>query len=303
MPVITRNQSKNVINVNPVITSVNVSVTEPFSKSFVDRTKILLANCEREKGMKNRMKIALEIYKNINQQIYKIIEVEGINKWIRFICVIYNKIVEFEAEYYSGSWNRIDKNLIEIFMNEVNKSKNFIVNTIKNYNELPLTDLILSVKSKIANSKSHRPRRNIPRVDYTGMDTIEHECEFDGITNIWSDLTIQEDPDYDFEEDEEDEEDEDQYEDDKSKWAKIYPELSSQEKTELKNHLFNLVEHHRVKRNVPKVNYAGMDMNEEDDGQIHISKRWFEDGKVKYIWKSYSMSKANEIGDEDYIDQ
>ena len=46
-----------------------------------------------------------------------------------------------------------------------------------------------------------RSRRNIPRVNYAGMDTIEPESEFDGITNIWADLTIYEDPDYVFEED------------------------------------------------------------------------------------------------------
>jgi len=46
-----------------------------------------------------------------------------------------------------------------------------------------------------------RSLRNIPRVNYAGMDTIEPESEFDGITNIWADLTIYEDPDYVIEED------------------------------------------------------------------------------------------------------
>jgi hypothetical protein len=40
------------------------------------------------------------------------------------------------------------------------------------------------------------PKRNIVRVDYTGMDTIEPYGEDDGITNIWADETIREDPDY-----------------------------------------------------------------------------------------------------------
>jgi hypothetical protein len=70
----------------------------------------------------------------------------------------------------------------------------------------------------------------------------------------------------------------------------------------LKEHLSQLVDNHRVRRNVAHVNYAGMDMNEEDVGQIHVNKRCFDDGKVKYIWKSYSLSQANEIEDEDYVD-
>ena len=41
-------------------------------------------------------------------------------------------------------------------------------------------------------------------VDYTGMDTIEHESEYDAITDIWFDLTQAEDPDYVPTEDEED---------------------------------------------------------------------------------------------------
>jgi hypothetical protein len=41
-----------------------------------------------------------------------------------------------------------------------------------------------------------RSKRKVPKVDYTGMDTIEPESEFDGITDIWNDETIYEDPDY-----------------------------------------------------------------------------------------------------------
>lgn len=59
----------------------------------------------------------------------------------------------------------------------------------------------------------------------------------------------------------------------------------------------------RPRRSVARVSYVGMDMNDEDDGKIHINKRRFEDGKVKYIWKSYPLSQANEIEDEDYVDE
>lgn len=67
--------------------------------------------------------------------------------------------------------------------------------------------------------------------------------------------------------------------------------------TEVNQHIDKLV----GKRRVPRVNYAGMDMNNEDEGEIYVNKRWFEDGKVKYIWKKYPLSMANEIDDDDYL--
>ena len=50
--------------------------------------------------------------------------------------------------------------------------------------------------TKTTTTTKVRPTRNVPHIDYTGMDTIEPECDFDGITDIWADLTIYEDPDY-----------------------------------------------------------------------------------------------------------
>ena len=63
------------------------------------------------------------------------------------------------------------------------------------------------VSKTVIKNTSSRPKRNIPVVDYTGMDTIEPESEHDGITNIWYDNSIHYDSDYEFEEDD-DEDDE-----------------------------------------------------------------------------------------------
>jgi hypothetical protein len=57
--------------------------------------------------------------------------------------------------------------------------------------------------------QEHATKRIRKFVDYTGMDTIEPESEYDGITNIWLDTTVFSDPDYEFEEDEDEDEDED----------------------------------------------------------------------------------------------
>lgn len=292
MSIVTRNQR------NITTKQTGVPISEPISwiKLFCDRVKNLSEECEKTEGMENRMKIALQVYKAINEDLENLIKVEGKEKWMKFVCSIFNKIVEFESDNRCGLWHKIDKNLVKTFLNELNKAKKITINIIKNYRGLSCLDIVSKIKEKIISLESQRPRRNVPRIDYTGMDCIEPESEFDKITNIWADQTIEEDPDYVFEEDEEDQ-------DDEEFMQKVKPELSTEEKSELKQHLSQLVDSHRIRRNVARVNYAGMDMNEEDEGQLHIAKRCFEDGKVKYIWKSYSLSQANEINDDDYVDE
>ena len=282
MSIVSKNQVKNIPSVSPISQSITSF------KSFNDIIKSLLDDCQNAFGMENKMKIVLQIYKFINNEIGNLIQ----KKWIKFICVVFDKIIELETEYHSGSWNQIDKKLVKTLLDELYKAKFSTIKIIKNYDETAF-DIVSKTKEKIASLECQRPRRNIQRVDYTGMDSIEPENEFDGITNIWEDLTIKEDPDYEFEEDQDDEE----------FMQKVKPELSAEEKSELKQHLSQLVDSHRIRRNVARVNYAGMDMNEEDEGQLHIAKRCFEDGKVKYIWKSYSLSQANEIDDDDYVDE
>ena len=41
-----------------------------------------------------------------------------------------------------------------------------------------------------------RTARRYKKVNYAGMDTIEPECEYDFMTNIWHDETIESDPDW-----------------------------------------------------------------------------------------------------------
>jgi len=41
-----------------------------------------------------------------------------------------------------------------------------------------------------------RTARRYKKVNYAGMDTIEPECEYDFITNVWHDETIETDPDW-----------------------------------------------------------------------------------------------------------
>lgn len=292
MPAVTRNQRKNVANVvatKPVV---------PTHSSFCAETKVLLARCDSTIGKENKMRIALEIFEKVNKELPQLIAVEDQKmSWKNFAACVFNKINDFNDEYSSGNWNDIDNELVDKFVYELCKAKEFTAEIIRNYSGPCNTDLMIKAKNELERLATMRPRRNIKRVDYTGMDTIEPESEYDGITDIWADLTLSEDPDYEFEEDEDDEEE------DRTRWTKIHPELSAEEKTELKQHLAKLVDHHRVRRSIARVNYAGMDMNKDDEGLFYVSKRWFEDGKVKYIWYKYSLEDVNDFDDEDYVDE
>jgi hypothetical protein len=139
------------------------------------------------------------------------------------IAILYNKAIELYQQGERGCYDNVtDFNLIYNFSSELvafmDLLDNYMDLMVKTY-PTPI-QFMISLKSyirdrklaklreNIANKQStifrevpSRSRRNVPRVDYTGMDTIEPESEYDGITDIWYDLTLQEDPDYVPEED------------------------------------------------------------------------------------------------------
>lgn len=80
------------------------------------------------------------------------------------------------------------------------KMSSVITNSKKKTNHTAVLNTIMRKRITQAESKlftgPRRTLRNYKKVDYTGMDTIEPESEYDGITNIWADQTIYSDPDY-----------------------------------------------------------------------------------------------------------
>ena len=96
MPIITRNQRNNLANVTQPSMLQLANNDRTIRTLFIDKIKTLLANCEREVFKENRMIVALEIYKSINKDLDKIILAEGIKKWIKFVCIIADKIDEFD---------------------------------------------------------------------------------------------------------------------------------------------------------------------------------------------------------------
>lgn len=160
---------------------------------FTNQLRSILNDCEKANGKENKMRVILEFFQIVNLYLPNHIKYNK-NIWIKFICKTVDKIMEFETEYRNGAWNKIDKKLVETFMEEINQAKKYIFNFIINYDVNSSNDnLILQTKANIENwikaevsqkppeisqvsqrppevsQVSQRPRRNIPRVNYAGM--------------------------------------------------------------------------------------------------------------------------------------
>jgi hypothetical protein len=298
MPVTTRSMKKSLpgynlvrttaIQKNPLSISVLLGVKETDQETnFIQQTKNLLFECQIVQGKEAKMRVSLQIFKNVNNTLYKLLTGNQI-KWIKFAATVYSKTTEFYNDMLSGQYNEIgDKKLVANHCQEFMKTRNFLVGYFTNLKKtLPsLIDMndkfIAKAMQEIEKSAAMiRPHRSVPRVDYTGMDTIEPESEYDGITDIWYDETVWYDSDYEPDEDEQDE-DEDEYEVD------VEPPKT-------------VASCSRLKRNIRRVDYSGMDMGEEDEGSVSVCVVKWNNRVPSYRWVKYPASKANELFDEDW---
>lgn len=88
-------------------------------------------------------------------------------------------------------YQQIRDNIIKPETDDEHKSVDALIYTLQ--------DVEKTVIPLLPSDQQLKRRRKF--VCYTGMDTIEPENEYDGITDIWFDLTKSEDPDYDPTED------------------------------------------------------------------------------------------------------
>jgi len=59
----------------------------------------------------------------------------------------------------------------------------------------------------------------------------------------------------------------------------------------------------RSRRNVPVVDYSGMDMTDEDGGSVYLCETKWKDRVPTHRWVKYPASQANELGDEDWCEE
>ena len=314
MPVTTRSMKKNLYAAKPISAATPVTAPKPISTAtsvtapkpmsatpallsavesyFVQQTKNLLFQCQFAQGKEAKMRISLQIYKDVNAYIERLL-VGNQMKWVRFAATVYSKATEFYNQMIAGVFNDIsDKTLVAIFIQELTKARKFLETYFINLKKLSLSHIDMNdrfidsaMREIEKNMASSRPRRSVPRVNYTGMDTIEPESEFDGITDIWLDLTVYEDPDYVPEEDEEDDDDD---EDDEDETVEVVVQHSQP------------VTRRRIGRNPNPQNYAGMDMCEDDKGSVSVNVVKWINRVPTYKWVKYPLSQVNELFDEEW---
>ena len=147
-----------------------------------------------EKEIIKIRKYAIKLQKNSRKALDILIEL--IQKVDKSLVPSYDLIVAKHNNIQSEYWLRTRKPI-----NYFEEDSNYDDPSDEDYKPYE------HVSKAVIKNTSSRPKRNIPVVDYTGMDTIEPESEDDGITNIWYDNSIHYDSDYEFEEDD-DEDDE-----------------------------------------------------------------------------------------------
>jgi hypothetical protein len=325
MPAVTRSIERSVQSSIPTATSHD----HDLRGSFVANMRKLLAYFESAQGKENKIRICLEIYETTNKALPKLIEkYKYVESWYRFAATVFNKTTEFITDFEEGNWVGVDKNLVEKFNDEIYKARKFVATLIKNdWVLFPKIEEVIKAKKEIERLEKSRPRRNIPRIDYTGMDTIELVYEYDCITNIWFDETEEDDSDYEFEEDEDDEDEDDEDEDDEDEddyhdkeqeeelFKKKMQHVTVRKQTSLlplllftrhddeevmRKNMPNVTV--RPKRKVPRVDYSGMDMTEEDEGSVYICETKWKDRVPTHRWVEYPVSQVNELGDEEWCE-
>jgi hypothetical protein len=181
------------VDVRPIATEQSKSV-----KSFIKYVNDVCTKSEhyfKEKMYFENLRILTELYYYIYESFDTVLIVNGIVRapnFQRLINTMSLKGVDLST--------KVKEHKLTIYK-EVTSEELYIMDCFLEQVKQTLIKLELYVKEK----------RNKKVVDYTGMDTIEPLDEYDAITNIWADETIDEDPDYEYETDEDDE-DEDESE-------------------------------------------------------------------------------------------
>ena len=270
MPAITRSQSKNInsINVlqdeskffnklknmfpNPNPKPNPINSYDCNKSSFVSYFKKMLEYSRdynyKASTFKYLMKINSKIHKNnkpyyighhnhfyyenvrvITEILYSVIDwIDGflvVNGVVQnsntqlLIDTVYSRIIKFETQINGAPENptKEEAHIMNTFVNQLQETKKAL-------------NPYISQKHEFA----RRSNRNIKKVCYMWMDTIEPE-DVDGITNIWEDITIYEDPNYDpssEEEDEEEDEEKDEEEDEDNEDGEEFDDIESDEDEE-----------------------------------------------------------------------
>jgi hypothetical protein len=157
----------------------------PEEIAFINEIKDLLAQCQIVQCKQNKVEIIIKIYKILNDKLTTFLA-QNPSNWNKLAFTVYNKAVEFEDQYKSGNLNvNVDQSMVIEFVSEINKSISFLEKYLGSIKVAPTREFIelaafpgfKTAMDNIAKRNrekwmkpTSRPRRNIPRVDYSGMD-------------------------------------------------------------------------------------------------------------------------------------
>jgi hypothetical protein len=195
MPAITRNMKR----ANQVVAQAPPSIINPETLSYFERyeddmfnnIKNLVIGCEVAKGKTEQMIAAVKVYDLLNENLGNLLRYNP-KKWIGFAATCYNKTSEFEIQRFKNLYSDVDKNLVEIHIKTYMKTRKFIAAYLKNvrntnpsllnkhYEKIAeafknIEDIETEEKMRREAKVFFRPRRNVPRVDYSGMDMTEED--------------------------------------------------------------------------------------------------------------------------------
>lgn len=207
MPVTTRSMTKSIrsskLNSDTVIkmeSSVNsglfplgvIKFNNSQENIFLARVKNLLFDCQIAKSKESKMRISLEIFSIINKNLEELLS-NNIEKWFNFAVTVYNKTSEFHQHILTGFYDDIsDRCFVNSFCQEFMKTRKFLTSYLKNVKQTKphlinmcniyvaeaftnLEKIDKHLLSPIKKSETRRTPRNIPRVNYSGMDISDED--------------------------------------------------------------------------------------------------------------------------------
>lgn len=269
-------------------------------KQFYDYIKSSLAKFDIFKTKSEKMKLCLEMFTEINKAVPIIFKNDcrlWSKSWFKFAATAYNKADELMRGFLTNEYDSVESDLVIEFAKCITKSKQMLAEQFKKIKPVtnnssslspfkfsdnidansilyqsPFREMYESIYQDDKNScKIERPKRNVPRVDYIGMDTNEPLGEPNNSKGIWYDNTVKYDSDYIPEEDEESDSDDEEF---MRKNSFVTKRLK---RTETVNNHKQISKSFRElhPRNIRKINYSGMDMTDEDKGSVYVCQvKW-----------------------------
>ena len=185
MPVITRNQRKNMATANPLQLEQPVNMATPqleqkpssiyptlllknHAVEFRRDVAQLLKDFDSSPDKATKMSILTHIYNKIDDKLEKLLDIP---RWISFAATVYNKTTDFERQRLT-CYKGLDTQLVSTFTESYQKVRMFLTEFFTNLRatKSTLVDITCEPYAEMfKNIDEARPRRNVPVIDYTGM--------------------------------------------------------------------------------------------------------------------------------------